>query len=667
MGGGKGSSSAPAPPNPADSYRAGFQWNTHNTNSPWGGINYSRNQDAGRDGPRYNQNINLSPDLQNILNTQNALTQGTLNQAYYRMGRLPVDPIQPPQYPQFGPLQSPQMQGLGQSYGGQGFTQQPSSKGGKGGAQQPPGPQQPGTQQPGGDPYSLLQGAGGNQPGQQIDGGGQFLPPVDTVDPGQNTPGTNMPTPSGPVSWEDFQNLDFGDVWGRIGGNYPNAGSQGFNQQLDGGGFDGMSVSDAYNQTDDGLPGLREMFNEYRLAGGVGTNNQQPPPQNPTPTNPVPPPWTFPGLPGSQQPQPGGQAPWAALSPGQQPQASPIRGPNGIVPGGQDDYRNQPSLLQRFGQNIQDPGQFGPNLDRLSGNFNTNQNINRGDFNTRGPNDTAYGVDTDTSRYADTSRLEQSIMDRHRSLLDPVFDRREDRLQDSLANLGQPVGSEVYSNRYDDEFTRPMQQAYSNAANDAIQQAEQFAQGRRAQDMQNAGLNLNRSNLGFNQQLQSGQFGNNSLLNLQGFNNNAGQQNFMNQLAGLGFNNAIGQQGFQNQLAGLGFNNQLGQQNFQNQLTGRNQLLNEYQQDLSNRMGLRGQEFNELASILGLQQTQPGLPFNNSPAQIDTFGPQQLNYQHQLTNWQNDQRQSQNFMSGLFGIGGALLGMPGVNNFLFKP
>jgi hypothetical protein len=163
--------------------------------------------------------------------------------------------------------------------------------------------------------------------------------------------------------------------------------------------------------------------------------------------------------------------------------------------------------------------------------------------------------------------------------------------------------------------------ASMNAAN----QMAQFNAGQGLQGLL-SGLNFNR---------QGTQMG-----------NEAQQQGWQNQLAGLGFNNQNLQQGFQNQMAGAGFNNQAGQQDYQNQLAARDAQIQEM-------LLQRGLPMQELGSVLGMMgQVQ-------SP-QFGGYAQGQIGAPDFLGSFMQAQGQKgAGLMSGLgmlAGIGGGMLG-----------
>jgi hypothetical protein len=235
--------------------------------------------------------------------------------------------------------------------------------------------------------------------------------------------------------------------------------------------------------------------------------------------------------------------------------------------------------------------------------------------------------------------------------LDPQLQRQQERQDAQLAAQGIPVGSEAYSRAKQD---------LAQQQNDARTQAQLAAQGIQ-------------QNL-FGQELQAGQFGNQALT----------QQN-VNQLANLGFNNQLGQQGYQNQLAQQQANNAAQQQMFANQtnLTGlsnqdaQQMYQNQMAQQQANNMArqnnfqlasyLRGLPMQELNALrAGSQVTNPS--FINVAQQGQTQGPDTLSaYQAQqnanIANQNRQAAQQSNLQSGLFNLGGSILGnLGGVGN-----
>jgi len=298
-----------------------------------------------------------------------------------------------------------------------------------------------------------------------------------------------------------------------------------------------------------------------------------------------------------------------------------------------------------------------------------------------------------------------SVFTRGKGLLDEVFGDQDRRRVQELANRGLPEFGEA-SDKSFDRFNRNRNEAFTNLALDAVTRGGAEASrslgdllAARGQgfgeQVTGAGLNLQEGLFGnqaagqdFGQALAQGQFGNQAQLGqfgagLQGagfnfgqglssgqFGNQSQQQQFTNQLAGTGFNNQTGLLGLGAQ---QGIRGQLGQEELArsagaNQASAQNaglaqQLLQNANaarvQGLSEAQGVRGNQFNELQALLGGQQVQqPGLSNFFGPGNVNTLGANALNQQAQQNAFLADQSQSNALMSGLFGLGGSLLGGP---------
>jgi len=255
-----------------------------------------------------------------------------------------------------------------------------------------------------------------------------------------------------------------------------------------------------------------------------------------------------------------------------------------------------------------------------------------------GPQLTQLGQADQMLRSGQTEQLQRSLnqnagmsgWDRASNLimqrLEPQMQRQEQQLEQRLASQGIPVGSEAYTRAKQD---LAMQQ------NDLRTQAQLQAQ--------NIQQNL------FGQELQAGQFGNlattqqqQNLLQNLGFTNEAMQQDFANRQAQLAFNNQLGQQGFQNQLAQQQANNLARQNNF---------ALASYLR------GLPMQELNALRA--GSQVTNPsfiGVPQTGQVAGPDLLSAYQAQQNANIANQNRQAAQQSNLTSGLFSLGGSLLG-----------
>jgi hypothetical protein len=237
------------------------------------------------------------------------------------------------------------------------------------------------------------------------------------------------------------------------------------------------------------------------------------------------------------------------------------------------------------------------------------------------------------------------------SRLNPQIEQGQDRLRAQLANQGIAAGTEAYNRA----MTQQGQQE-----NDLRTQA------------QLAGSQL--QNQMFGQNLQAGQFGNQALLGQNqaqlsnlGFNNQLGQQGFQNQLAQQQANNEAMQQMFANRTNLTGLSNQDAQQMYQNQMAQQqaNNMARQNNFQLASYLrGLPMQELNALRA--GSQVTNPS--FINVAQQGQTQGPDTLSaFQAQqnanIANQNRQAAQSSNLQSGLFNLGGSILGnLGGVGN-----
>lgn len=198
----------------------------------------------------------------------------------------------------------------------------------------------------------------------------------------------------------------------------------------------------------------------------------------------------------------------------------------------------------------------------------------------------------------DAGRVEQATYDRATQLLQPEFDRQDRRLNTRLANTGIPIGSEAYNDAYQ-PFLSARDQAYTNAANDAVQAG-------RAEQSRLFGLGLAGRQQGINEQLSDAQLA------------------------------------MQNR--GIGFNEMLTNANLQN--AGRSRDINESLLE-------RTQPMNELAALL------QGSPAINGPA---VGGPAQYqiapgDIQGAIMNEYNQKAANQQAtLGGLYNLGGALGG-----------
>lgn len=277
------------------------------------------------------------------------------------------------------------------------------------------------------------------------------------------------------------------------------------------------------------------------------------------------------------------------------------------------------------------------------------------------------GIPSDIQQYR--GDVEQAFFDRQRALLDPVLADQQRSLESNLANRGLPRSGEAVD-RDTTRFLDARNRAFTDLSRNAV-----LAGGSEAS--RQLGNILSARGQGFNEALGAGGFANQAAgqqfgqnLAQGGFANNAAQQGFQNDLSRLGFNNQAG-------LLGLGANSGIRSQLFGEQAQGnqlnnaasaqnvalQQQLLNNQNaaraQSLAEQQGVRGNQFNELAALLGLQQVQqPGLSSFYAPGQADVGGAFALNQQAQQNAYNANLANQGNALSGLFGLGGAILGGP---------
>ena len=207
-----------------------------------------------------------------------------------------------------------------------------------------------------------------------------------------------------------------------------------------------------------------------------------------------------------------------------------------------------------------------------------------------------YGTDFSEDR----QRVEDALMAR----MQPSLDRERSQMEQRLANQGIVAGSEAYGRDVG---------AYGQRANDATMSA---ILGGGQEQSRLAQLEAQRA----------------------GFENQAQQQQFGQNMAMSGDQNRFNQQQWQNNMAGSQAQNAM--------------LGNQYQLDTA----ARNQPINEIMALMsGGQVNQPNFQMSQ-PSQMATtdvgglinqnFGQQQQNYQNQMGAWNNT-------MGGLFDLGAA--------------
>lgn len=313
---------------------------------------------------------------------------------------------------------------------------------------------------------------------------------------------------------------------------------------------------------------------------------------------------------------------------------------------GGDPYANIISSLPEFGTGLPDlyAGQYqmDPNLDLGSLNP-VDYNLNLGALN---PVD--YNLDLGSLQQvpgegdlgALRGNIENALFERSRNLLDPIYGEQEQRLNETYANRGMPVGSEERTDEFN-RFDTSRSNAYQQAANEAVigggqEMSRQIADSLGIRQDQLSGMlaNANLGMAGRGQGLQE-------LLSSANLGMQGRQQTLSERLAQLGATSGTNQQLFNQALGGRG-------QLFGEQMGGRQQLFNEL-------MGTTGASFGQLASILGLSPAAGAggdLSQFYGPGQVDVSGIASTYQGGQNAAHATDSSFYSNLISNIFGLFG---------------
>lgn len=208
---------------------------------------------------------------------------------------------------------------------------------------------------------------------------------------------------------------------------------------------------------------------------------------------------------------------------------------------------------------------------------------------------------------ADANKVRDAYYAKQTSMLDPEYEKASNQQEAKLANQGIMPGSEAYKNAWDD-YNRSKSFDYDNARTSAI-----LAGGNEQSRLFGLGLSARQQDVG--EKNTQGQF----------------------------YNSAVGQ-GFGQDLQSAQFANQARQQALQEALTERQLPLN---------------EFNALRSASQIQTPQFGQTPQTQMQPTNVLGAYQNQYQGQLNNYNSQLASNNNAMSGLFGLGGSLIGAAG--------
>ncbi len=315
-------------------------------------------------------------------------------------------------------------------------------------------------------------------------------------------------------------------------------------------------------------------------------------------------------------------------------------------------------------------------------------------------------------------QTQDALYGRQAAFLDPQWQQREEATRTRAATQGIVEGSEAWNNLMDAEgrsrsfdYGRARESAIAGGG-DELSRLVSIAQGNRGQQFNErqaqGGFQNNAQAQALSQALAQGNFGNNARQTNAAFQNAARGQGFNEAVVGGNFANDARQTnaGFQNAARGQGFNEALAGGNFANDATAAgnrdamagaafNQAaigqgnadamaqanFNQNATAANNQAGLqaaafgndaraqalqelfalRNQPLNEYSALTsGAQVNAPNFqnPNVSRSADVDAGANINRNYDQRLNIWNAQQQSNNNFLSGLFGLGGAALSNP---------
>lgn len=226
----------------------------------------------------------------------------------------------------------------------------------------------------------------------------------------------------------------------------------------------------------------------------------------------------------------------------------------------------------------------------------------------------------------------------------PAQRMQQQSIEADLANRGLKVGTAAYQRAMDDLNQRQSAERYN-----ALGMAGQEAQ--RLYNMQ-----MGARQQAFNEDLSGGQFA-----------NQAANQAFQQNLASSQFQNQALGQAQAMDLGRMQAGNQASQQQFamnSQQAAQQNALR---QQAIAEQMQRRGMSLNEMNALLtGQQVNMPQMPNFMQAGRAETpniLGATQMGYDAALGQYNANQAGFSNLLGGLFSLGGAAMGAPGLFGF----
>ena len=220
---------------------------------------------------------------------------------------------------------------------------------------------------------------------------------------------------------------------------------------------------------------------------------------------------------------------------------------------------------------------------------------------------------------------QQAIMQR----LQPQIQQGDTAYSAQLANQGIAYGSQAYDNAM---------RVHNQSNNDLLSQAA----------LQGIGLDMSANQQGYNQALQSGQFGNQAVA--QNFGQGQAAAQLGNQAIAQNYGQGLSSAQMQNQAQNQTYNQGLQSAQFGNTAE---------QQQLQQALALRNQPLNEISGLMSGSQIQnpqfqayQGQSVNAAPL----FNAAQQQYNSGLQNYSAQNAAQNSFNSGLFQLGSAGLG-----------
>jgi hypothetical protein len=273
-------------------------------------------------------------------------------------------------------------------------------------------------------------------------------------------------------------------------------------------------------------------------------------------------------------------------------------------------------------------------------------------------------------------RIASDLMSR----MQPQQDYARRQLETQLSNQGFQIGTEGYQRALDDLSQRQAAERFNalDIAGNEAQRLYGMQMGQRQQAFQEdvtGGQFANQAlQQAFGQNLGAGQFGNQAqnqfyqqMMGQANLANQASQQQFAQNLAGAQFGNQALGQASALDLQRMQAGNQAASQQFALNQQYANQMNQLRQQAIAEQMQRRGMSLNEMNALLSGQQVgMPQMPSFVQSGRAETpniLGATQMGYDAALGAYNAQQAGGANLLGGLFGLGSAAMGAPGLFGF----